>query len=184
MCSIDIFKTCARIDKLNNQNNFKLFMDNLKSQVLIGSLYDVDDEEEEEIIDSPETNFIKDIIDNIINNVIHKVSIYRCCICMEKKEFLKHGYNGCKTTANSFLCQTCNEGKVCGSCMAEIDPRGIIWLNNKKKVNKIITCPCCKSKNWNYYYEYFIEAGLNYDMNDDLYNEPPAIVLYQRNMDL
>ena len=156
-------------------------MDKIKSQVLIGSLDDVDDEE---IIDSPEPSFIKDIIDNIISNAIHKASVYRCCVCMETKEFRRPAYHRGYTTAHSILCQTCNDGKVCITCMSEIDKTGVIWIDDKKKVKKILSCPCCKTINWNYYYEYFIEYGLNYDMGSEIFHDPPAIVLYQRNMEL
>ena len=42
----DIFKVCADIEKKNKVGEFKLFINKIKSQVLIGSLDDIDDEEE------------------------------------------------------------------------------------------------------------------------------------------
>lgn len=44
MCPIDIFKVCADIEKKSKVIEFRSFMDKIKSQVLIGSLDDVDEE--------------------------------------------------------------------------------------------------------------------------------------------
>ena len=67
-----------------------------------------------------------------------------CCIC----------YNNCNKF--EFICETCNDGKVCQVCMTEIDPVGVIFLNDIDEINKIISCPCCRTGNWKYLFHHMI----------------------------
>jgi hypothetical protein len=77
-----------------------------------------------------------------------------CCICY-------NNYDDCDDLA--FICETCSDGKVCQDCMVEIDPVGIGFLNDDNTKNKIMSCPCCRTKNWKYLLDYILFILIDVD---------------------
>jgi hypothetical protein len=85
-----------------------------------------------------------------------------CVICLsEDKE--KH------TLASPavFRCYTCNEGYVCNRCLCKFDECGSIFTDDKKEIEEIIKCPCCRTLNWKYQYNQFVNIILAYDLYDN-----------------
>ena len=99
-----------------------------------------------------------------------------CNICMDDSSELNYA-------SWAYVCTTCESGYVCRECIPEFDPRGSVFLNTKKKVEKTIKCPCCRQLNWKYQFNQIIQISFKHDLFD---YEPdsPVAMLYIRNADL
>jgi hypothetical protein len=87
-----------------------------------------------------------------------------------------------------FRCYTCNEGYVCKSCIWKFDECGSIFIDDKKEIEEIIKCPCCRTLNWKYHYNQFVNIILEYDLYDNtpFFEElsdkcSPAVELFLKN---
>jgi len=123
----------------------------------------------------------------------------RCCICMED---IKSNATNSLTMYNTnmpFKCYTCKDGIICGDCIVNWDESGVNYHHNtkggvfrnrkeQKRIQQILTCPCCRTMNWHYYKKGFIGA-LDFDMQqyepatceEDLGDEPKVMLIYYRN---
>lgn len=83
-------------------------------------------------------------------------TVKTCCICYENALI-------------EYKCLSCKEGLVCYDCMSIIKDNAETWVieMDKEELPAVLTCPCCRSMNWNYLYRHFIyefqEIGY-YDM--------------------
>ena len=107
----------------------------------------------------------------------HKMNTYTCSICYTE-ETVK------KTIAERKKCDTCIEGYICVDCIPHIDPVGSIFLPTRRKVEKAIRCPCCRTLNWKYHYSQILDTTLGYDL--EMYEEydNPATRIYIKNTSL
>jgi len=98
-----------------------------------------------------------------------------CCICYDNYD----DYDELE-----FICETCNDGKVCQDCMVEIDPIGICYLNDINKKYKIISCPCCRTENWKYLFNYILFTLIyddQYTLQDWIIGKNKAFDLFVKN---
>jgi len=76
-----------------------------------------------------------------------------CCICLNEKDII---YN----------CMSCKEGLVCWDCYFKLmiskgGEHNLILFEFKElkgieKLKNLLSCPCCRSINWKYYYDEFL----------------------------